>query len=142
MHVIGRNPGNLQVLAQDDRSFHVHGFVDDIRPHVERAGVYVCPIFDGGGTKLKVLDAFSMGKAVVAYAPAVEGLDVVDGVHALVADDAHSFAQLVLRLMHDSDLRTDIGRAARRLAQARYSFDRIATRMSTAYGELVEQQQQ
>jgi glycosyltransferase involved in cell wall biosynthesis len=59
MDVIGGNPPpRLLALAAQDEDYRVHGFVPDVRPYINRAAVYVCPIMDGGGTKLKILDAW------------------------------------------------------------------------------------
>jgi len=79
MDLIGKNaPKELCELGQWDENYHVHGFVDDVRGYLSRASVYVCPIRDGGGTKLKLLEAFAKGKAVVAHPAACEGNDVTE----------------------------------------------------------------
>jgi glycosyltransferase involved in cell wall biosynthesis len=103
--------------------------VDDVRPFMNRAAVYVCPIRDGGGTKLKLLDAFSMEQCVVAHPIACEGLSVVQGVHVELADTARSFADSTLQLLREPARRESMGRAARRLVEERYSFDEIAAQL-------------
>ena len=82
----GRPPDDLVALAERDDRFNVHGFVDDIHPWMEQALCYVCPIRDGGGTKLKILDALAMSKAIVAHPIACEGIDVTPGLDVLFAE--------------------------------------------------------
>ena len=80
MHVVGEAPP--EELLELDRlynNYHIHGFVDDIKGIFNKAGIYVCPITDGGGTKLKILDALAMGKPIVANKIACEGIGVIEG---------------------------------------------------------------
>jgi len=50
-------------------------FVDDVRPYLDAGSIYICPTVDGGGTRLKIVDALAMAKPLVATAMAVEGSD-------------------------------------------------------------------
>ncbi|MBT8405383.1 MAG: glycosyltransferase family 4 protein [Gemmatimonadetes bacterium] len=123
--IIGGNPpADLVELAERDDRFHVHGFVDDIHPWMESALCYLCPIRDGGGTKLKILDALAMSKAIVADPIACEGIEVTDGVDILLAEAPEAYVEHVMRLKN-ADVRTGIERAARKLAVDRYSFRSI-----------------
>ena len=77
LDIAGSNPPRVVVeAARSLADVRVHGFVPDIRSMVEAAALFVCPIRDGGGTKLKILDAFAMQKCVVAHPIACEGIDV------------------------------------------------------------------
>ena len=71
---------------------HLTGFVDDVRLPVAEAAVCVAPIRQGGGTRLKILEAMALGTPVVATSKGAEGLDVIDGEHLLLADDPETFA--------------------------------------------------
>ena len=134
MDVIGKNPPDeLVSLSKNDNNFHVHGFVDDVRPYISRAGIYVCPIRDGGGTKLKLLDAFSMSKAVVAHPAACEGLDVIDGSHVLLAKNSDEFVEKIMQLISNNELRLSLGQAARQLVANNYSFHEIGKKLSGLY---------
>lgn len=137
MTVVGaRPPDFVRALAARDPAFRVTGFVDDVRPILSRAAVYVCPVRDGGGTKLKVLDALAMGKAVVAHPVALEGLAVVPGVHVLSAKTPAEFVTAITRLLHDDLLRTRLGAAGRRLIAERYDFNAIGRRLSELYEQV------
>jgi glycosyltransferase involved in cell wall biosynthesis len=108
----------------------VHGLVNDVRPLIETAAVYVCPIRDGGGTKLKILDACAMRKCIVAHPIACEGIDLTAGVDVRMARTAGDFVQSIVDLLGDEVARGAMGRAARALAESRYSFDAIGERMA------------
>jgi glycosyltransferase involved in cell wall biosynthesis len=92
----------------------------EVRSAYERAYAVIVPLFSGGGTRLKVLEAFAYGRPVVATAKAVEGLDVVDGVHYLRAESA---AEFVARLatLRDPEVAAPLVAAARSLVEERYS---------------------
>lgn len=122
MDVVGGHPpAQLRALAARDRNFRVHGFVSDVRPHISAAAVYVCPIMDGGGTKLKLLDALAMGKAIVAHPIACEGLALRDGAEVMLARDPEEFVKKTVELLNSPDLRERLSRNARSLAETSYS---------------------
>jgi polysaccharide biosynthesis protein PslH len=135
--IIGRNPpSDLREFARRDTRLKVLGFVDDIRPMVHRSSVYVCPIFDGGGTKLKMLDAMAMGKAIVAHPVATEGLGLRHGEDVLMAEGPAAFAAHVLSLLEDASNREALGRSARDVVEERFGFDAIGRRLAGLYASL------
>ena len=67
----------------------VTGRVDDVKPHIARATVYVVPLRIGGGTRLKILEALAMGKAVVSTSIGAEGLNLTVGDEIMIADEAN-----------------------------------------------------
>jgi len=131
LDIVGADPPpEAADLARSDPRVRVPGFVDDVRPYLDQAEVYVCPITDGGGTRLKVLDALAMGKAMVAHPVACEGIEVRDGESVLLATTPDAFAEKIAGLLADPDRRRSIGNAGRRLVQARYSYAGIGRRMA------------
>lgn len=94
------------------------GPVDDLPAHILAAEVCVCPLFAGGGTRMKLMEYFAAGKAVVSTPVGAEGLPVVDGVHLRLAD-AETFAEVVLEVLGDPAQRHRLGRAARAWAVGR-----------------------
>ncbi len=126
--IIGRNPPAALTEKIRTRGLAVTltGFVDDIRPYVAAANVYVIPLFVGSGTRIKAFEAMAMGRPVVSTGLGVEGLDVRDETEFLQADDANAFAAAVLRLLWDANLRTGMAAAARRLMEERFSWSRVA----------------
>lgn len=109
------------------------GYVEDVRPHVQRAACYVVPIRAGGGTRVKILDAWAMGKAVVSTSVGCEGLGARDGHDILVRDDPDAFADAVRDVLRDRELRERLGRAARRTAVERFDWDVVGQGMIADY---------
>jgi glycosyltransferase involved in cell wall biosynthesis len=112
--------------------------VDDIRPHVERAAVVIVPLRIGGGTRLKILEAMAMGKAIVSTTLGAEGLDVAHERDLLLADDAERFAAQIDRLLDDPELASRLGASARRFVEARHGWEASVARLSSFYGEILD----
>lgn len=137
MNLVGAHtpPELIQLSKQDDR-FNVLGFVDEVRDPMAEAAVYVCPIRDGGGTKLKILDALAMGKAIVAHPVACEGIDVTDGLNVILAEDVHEFADHVVELVDNHERRQSLETEARKLAVRKYSTTEIGRVLSSTYEKI------
>lgn len=114
-------------------SVDVLGRVPDVRPHLGEAQVLAVPVRMGGGTRLKVVEALSMGKPMVTTSLGCEGLAVADGEHALIADDAQTFAASILELFEDPALGSRLGAAGRNLAEASYSWQLAGDRLDVLY---------
>jgi glycosyltransferase involved in cell wall biosynthesis len=126
-------PPAIRELAATLPNVTVHGYVDDVRPFLAAALLYVCPIRDGGGTKLKLLDAFAMEKCVVAHPIACEGIEILPGKHVELAESAAAFVAVIERLLADPERRAQLGRAARELAVARYGFAGIGRQLCEVF---------
>ena len=124
--VVGRNPSSGLRRDAEQAGVRVTGTVDDVRPYIDAAAVYVVPLRIGGGTRLKVFEALSMGKAVVSTGVGVEGLPLAPGEHYLKADDPQAFASAVVTLLRDPDRRHALGDAGRQLTHERYAWPRVA----------------
>ena len=126
MNVVGEcPPQELLELAKWDSNFHVHGFVDDVKKYFNEAGIYVCPISDGGGTKLKILDALAMGKPIVANPVACEGIDVINGKNVSFAEKPEDYVNKICELADNPTMRIEMGRNNRQLILDKYSYDVI-----------------
>jgi polysaccharide biosynthesis protein PslH len=137
--VIGQLPGNNVIEHwRGNARVRCAGLVDDIRPLVARAAVFIVPLRIGGGTRLKILDALAMGKAVVSTAIGCEGLAVTHGRDILIADDAAEFAAAVVRVLQDASLRLALGRHGRACVEEHYRWPAAARRMETAYRSAVQ----
>jgi glycosyltransferase involved in cell wall biosynthesis len=138
MTVIGRNPPQWIIdFAKNNNNFDVTGFVDDVRPYIDQAAVYVCPITDGGGTKLKILDALAMGKAIVTHPIACEGIDVTEGKDVIFADTPQEYVDKIKMLFQDDKLRDSIGRNGRKLIENKYNFVNIGKKLNRLYTALL-----
>lgn len=124
MHVVGESPPQeLHDLASNDNNFFVYGFVDNIKNIFDQSGIYVCPISDGGGTKLKILDALAMGKPIVANEIACEGINVTNGLNVLFAETPAEYVAKISELISDSSLRQKLSDNSRMLILEQYSYD-------------------
>jgi glycosyltransferase involved in cell wall biosynthesis len=131
--IVGQSPNRRVISLARNPAVTVTGYVEDVRPYISRALVYVLPLRMGGGTRLKLLEAMAMGKAIVSTSLGCEGFDVTYGRELLVADDAEGFAQLVVELLRDAQRRERFGKEARRFAE-RYDWRKIVPRMEQVYG--------
>jgi sugar transferase (PEP-CTERM/EpsH1 system associated) len=126
-------PEELVRRAQEDNSIRVTGWVDDVRPYIAEAAIYVVPLRVGGGTRLKIADAMAMGKAIVSTSIGCEGITLEDGVSAIFADDPADFVKAVDSLLREQERRRAMGEVARRLAESSYSWPIQTCRLERAY---------
>lgn len=137
--IVGRGcPATIRKYADSDRRVKLLGFVDDIRPLVHASCIYVCPIFDGGGTKLKMLDAMAMGAAIVAHPVACEGLGLTDGKEVFIASSVMEFVDGVEQLLSDRARRKQLGDAARSHVETHFGFCSIGEKLAKIYAETVD----
>jgi len=104
IRVVGGGASSALREFAETRGVQLAGHVADLTPSYREAGAVVIPIVAGGGTRIKVLEAFAFDRPVVSTALGVEGLDVRDGEHVLLADDADLFAGHCVRLAEDPEL--------------------------------------
>jgi glycosyltransferase involved in cell wall biosynthesis len=133
---VGKSPSpGLRALSSS--SIQVLGTVPDVRPELERASVVVAPLRAGSGTRIKILQAFAMEKAVVSTSLGAEGLPVRDREHLLLADDPREFASAVVELLHDPQLRRRLGAAGRALVVDGFGWARSVERLDAFQRDLL-----
>jgi len=123
---------------RDRYAVELTGYVPDVRPYVRDAACYVVPLRVGGGTRLKILDAWAMGKAVVSTSVGCEGLAAKDGRNILIRDDPDGFARAVRAVLQDGALRRRLGIEGRRTVERHYSWEGIGESMLPLYRSLHE----
>ena len=125
----------MRALSSDQ--IKVTGHVPDVKPYLEQASVFVCPLRVGAGLKNKILEALAMGIPVVATPLSVDGIAVRNGESAIVTavDD---IGQKTIELLNDSDLRERLSRNGRALIEARYSWEKTASSYEALYKEICE----
>lgn len=121
--VAGRNPSQA-VLRRYSNLADVRftGSVSDMRPIIAQAAVCVVPLRMGSGTRMKILEAAAMGKAIVSTTLGAEGLNFVDGTEILLADPPPAFSAAAAGLLSDPARRRLLGRAARRRVEQLHSI--------------------
>ncbi len=101
------------------------GYLEDIRPAVAQSWVAVVPLRQGGGTRLKILEAMALGTPVVSTSKGAEGLDVRNGENILLGDDPQTFADRVVELMRSPELRERLALGGRRLVESTYNWTTV-----------------
>jgi len=137
--ITGRTEGVPLERLSLDEGVNFTGYLDDIRPHVARSQVCIVPLRVGGGTRLKILEAMALGTPVVSTSKGAEGLDVTAGQDILIADEPQAFANAVLRLLDDADLRARLSENGRRLVSERYDWREIGTRLNAFLERVTEE---
>jgi glycosyltransferase involved in cell wall biosynthesis len=136
--IVGRNPGRrVRKCASLDASIEVTGRVPSVVEHLRQSAVVIVPLRIGGGTRLKIYEAMAAGKAVVSTTVGAEGLDVHHGRDIMLADDARSFAQAVIALLRDPEMRRRYQTAAAETA-ARYDWPAIGERFAEVLQSVAE----
>ena len=130
-------PKVIADAAKKDAQIKVTGFVEDIRPYLDKSAVMVVPIRIGSGTRLKILDAMAMGKAIVSTSVGCEGLNVTHGKNILIADDPEEFTNRTIGLLKNPDMRMNLERNARKLAKT-YDWDLIREKQELVYQETIK----
>ncbi|GEM_PF-1347693 len=127
--IVGLDPApELLSAAAADPAITVTGYVPSIEPFLDRARLMICPMLSGSGIKIKVLAAMAHGLPVVATSIANEGILATPGRELVVADDAQSYADAVVRLAGDDAAAAALAENAREFCRERYSWNRIVDR--------------
>lgn len=112
------------------------GYLPDIRPALAQSWVSVVPLRIGGGTRLKILEAMALGTPVVATPKGAEGLDVCHGENILIGDTPARFADAVLEVLADPNLRARLAAGGRNLVHERYGWQRIGATLCAMVREV------
>lgn len=140
LKIVGGNPPPEILRLGQLPNVTVAGYVPDIRPYIADAQILVAPLRFGGGTRLKIVEALSMGQAVVTTSLGCEGLDVQNERHLLIADQPSEFAAKVVELLHDPARRMVLGQEGRRLVEAQYDWQAIGARLEAQIRALVDKE--
>ena len=133
LHIVGQQGDTISWQHTD--AITCHGFVEDIRPYMAKASVFVVPLRIGGGTRLKILNAMSMGKPVVATTIGAEGLGVVSGENVILADQEQEFASAVITLFGQSEYSKKIAVNGRNFIEEHYQWGKIGQKLLKVYAQ-------
>jgi polysaccharide biosynthesis protein PslH len=137
LRVVGPAPESVKRLQS--ANIEVTGFVDAVEPYIDAATAVIVPLRLGGGTRLKVVEAMSKSKAIISTHVGTEGIDVVDGESALLADDPQAFANHVENVLSDATLARRLGVAARKLAVDRYGWPALVAGLERFYDRILSE---
>jgi len=131
-------PAGIFDLAEtsDNGRIIIHGEVDSVAPWYAQTDITVTPLRAGGGTRIKILEAFAYGVPVVSSSLGAEGLEAIDGKHLLLADDTSDFAAACLRLAADPALAADLVADAKYLLMQNYTPARVHAKLDAIFDSL------
>lgn len=137
--IVGDSPSPTlqQFQRRYPQNIFITGYVDDVRPYMQRASIFIAPMRCGSGTKVKVINAMSMGKAIVASSVGAEGIKVESGKDLIIADAPQEFANQVLRLLKNPSHLRQMGENARKIVERHYDWRMIYNKMDALYEAVV-----
>jgi glycosyltransferase involved in cell wall biosynthesis len=136
--IVGKHPETIQALVSDDPRIELTGFVEDAVASLRTAKVAVVPVLAGSGTRVKILEAWAAGTAVVSTTLGAAGLGCRNGEHLLVADDPGSFAGAVSELLASPAARAKIGTGGRELYEQRFTWPAAWHALDSLFGNYGE----
>jgi glycosyltransferase involved in cell wall biosynthesis len=131
--IVGRQPHPQVIGLAALDGVEVTGEVADIRPWLQSAAVFACPMLSGTGIKNKLLEAMAAERPCVVTPLALQGLEVTTGQHVLVGESADDLARHILRVLNDDELAARLGRAARDYVRAKHSWRSVARAYEDVY---------
>jgi glycosyltransferase involved in cell wall biosynthesis len=123
-------------LLKKDESVHFIGPVDDVTDYYRQSSLMVVPLLKGSGTRLKILEAMSMGNPVVSTSVGAEGLKATPGKHFMLADSEETFANAIVFLLQQPQLFDKMRCEARRLVEEKYDWKTIGKEVQRSFALL------
>ncbi|MGQ0603282.1 MAG: glycosyltransferase [Anaerolineales bacterium] len=134
--IVGQKPTARVTALHGQHGVIVTGAVEDARPYIANAGVYVAPLRMGGGTRFKLLEAMALAKPIVSTTLGAEGFAVQHGRELLLADEPEAFAQAVLDVVSDNARAESLGAAGHAFVRAHYDWSLIIPVVEKIYARL------
>ena len=129
--VAGKSPPDeLQDVARSNPGVQVTGFVPSMRPYIRQSDLAIVPLLSGGGTRLKVIEAWSCGLPIVSTSLGAHGIDYEDNADIVIAEEPQAMIQAILRLIGSAETRSSMAIAGRKKAESAYSWTNIMARLS------------
>jgi glycosyltransferase involved in cell wall biosynthesis len=116
----------------------VEGEVPDVWEYMQRFSIMVVPLFSGSGIRIKIVEAMAAGKAIITTSIGAEGINYENGQHLLIAKDARSFAEAIVKLCNDKTLRDSLGQNARMLIAKEHDNNKLMLKLTAFYNELLK----
>lgn len=125
MQIVGRSVQSILNEAKDAPNVEVTGDVPEVTPYLADAAIVPIPLTLGGGTRLKVVEAMSLGRPIIATPIGIEGIDAVNDTHAIIEPDLDKFPGLIAKLLDDHERARDLGLGGHQLLKDRYSHEAL-----------------
>ena len=135
--VVGKSPSAaLKNMAANDLRLTLTGRVEDVRPYMAHAKIFIVPLRIGGGTRLKILEAMSMRRAIVSTTLGAEGISYSKE-NIILADTPEAFAQAVCDLLGDPLRMMKMGERGRALVAQEYDWSIVGRTLNAIYSEVI-----
>jgi len=131
--IVGQKPSPRLDVLRGDPSIELTGEVEDVRPYIAEAAVYVAPLRIGSGTRFKLLEAMALRKPIVSTTLGCEGFDITPDKEMVIADAAPDFARAVLDLLGNAGKQKTIGENAYHFVAATYDWSAIVPKLEYIY---------
>jgi polysaccharide biosynthesis protein PslH len=135
--IVGKNPGD-EIFSLASKNIRVTGKVDDVRPFLSQASLVIVPLIVGGGTRLKILEAMAMAKAVVSTSLGCEGINANNGETIWLEDTPESFASRVVSLLMNYEEAEIMGKKAREFVIQNYDWNNTTGKIVETYYNIQE----
>ena len=122
---------------RSENGVQIDGEVPDAKSYMCENGILLAPLLSGGGMRIKLIEAMALGRAVVSTPLGLEGIPAVNGVHAAIAETAHSFAAAAINLYDNADLRTKMGWAARQMVIDNFGRSSVTEKLTAFFRQIV-----
>jgi glycosyltransferase involved in cell wall biosynthesis len=137
LHLAGRYMPNW-MLKISEPNITVDGEVPDVWEYMQRFSIMVVPLFSGSGIRIKIVEAMAAGKAIITTAIGAEGINYENGQHLIIAKDAKSFTDAIIKLCNDKNLRDTLGTNARMLIAKEHDNNMLMKKLTDFYSGLLE----
>ncbi|HEY0262729.1 MAG TPA: glycosyltransferase family 4 protein, partial [Chitinophagales bacterium] len=136
-YVAGRNM-NREWLDKKYPNVEMIGEVKDAKSFIESKAVMIVPLFSGGGVRVKIIEGFANGKAIVSTKIGAEGIAYENGKHLCEANDVNDFANAIVSLLRDENLRKTLETNGRKLAEEQYDIQAVSKKLTEFYQSLID----
>jgi len=135
--LIGKNPPQW-LNSFEHLGINTLGYVDKVQPYLNRANIYIAPLFVGGGIRIKILEAMAMELPVVATSVSAEGINANEENGLYIADNVSEFAETIINLFSDENTTRLAGKKAREFVQQNFSWKKNVGIMLDEYRKLLK----
>ncbi|MCX7737236.1 MAG: glycosyltransferase [Candidatus Kapabacteria bacterium] len=122
----------------ESEGVNVIGYVDDVRPYLNKAGIYIVPLFVGSGIRIKIIEAMAMKLPVLATSIAAEGINAKAENGLIICNDANEFSENILQLSKNLNMIKDLGENARKFSLSNFSWKSNVIIMIENYKKLAK----
>jgi len=135
LFIVGKNPPK-EINKYQNNDVIVTGYVNDIKPWIAKAEIFLVPLFSGGGIRIKILEAMAMEKPIVSTSIGVEGIDVKNMKNIIISDNKENFVKSIKLLFNNKKIRDNLSKNSRKLIEEKYSFEVIEKALTQAIENL------